>query len=223
MRRSAEGRAPAPAHQTLADVIVDRDQVPGRRRAGDDLADFGGECRRHPLVGIDFEDPVAAAGVDPGMAARPLALPAAFDQAIGKRPGDLARAVAAAVEDDDDLVGKAEPAKTIGELTLPRHATTTRAESSAARSGHAAALATAPHSRRAAASAASTESPSINVSVVRWSKPGPNIVSGGSAERTKAARGPQGAYWRLGLGPNRPKRRRAATPQRCASARCRCR
>ncbi len=85
MRRSAEGRAPTPAHQPIADVIVDRDQMPRGRRGGDDAADFGGEFRRHPLVGIDFEDPVAAAGVDPGMAARPLALPGALDQTLGKR------------------------------------------------------------------------------------------------------------------------------------------
>ncbi len=43
--------------------------------------DLFGKLRRHPLVGIDFEDPIAAAGVDPGVAARPLALPGAFDQA----------------------------------------------------------------------------------------------------------------------------------------------
>ena len=48
---------------------------------------------------------------------------------------------------------------------------------------------------------------------MRWSKPGPNIVSGGSADATKAVRGPQGAYWRLGLGPNRP---RVGVPQAAA-------
>ena len=67
------------------------------------------------------------------------------------------------------------------------------------------ALSTRCHNWHAAASTASTERPSIKVSVVRWSKPGPNIVSGGSVEHTNAVRGPQGAYWLLGLGPNRPK------------------
>ncbi len=81
--------------------------MPRGRRAGDDLPDLGRELRRNPLVGIDFEDPVTAAGVDPGVAARSFPLPSAFDEPLGEPAGDLARPVGAAVEDDDDLVGKA--------------------------------------------------------------------------------------------------------------------
>src|SRR5205807_7667035 len=90
MRRAAERGAPAPAHQAVGDVIVDRDQVPIRRRACRNGADLGGELRPDALVGIDFEDPLAMAGGDPGVAARPFALPFALDDAIGETGGDMA-------------------------------------------------------------------------------------------------------------------------------------
>ena len=54
-RRSAERRAPAPPHQPVADVIVDRDQMPIGGRSGDDPPDFVGQPRRHALVGVDLE------------------------------------------------------------------------------------------------------------------------------------------------------------------------
>src|SRR5262249_59818737 len=159
--------------------------------------EFGG----HPLVGIDFEDPLAAARVDAGMAAGPLPLPGPFDKAVGGPQRDLARAVAAAVKHDDDFIGDVEARKAIGELVFLVMCDDQGRKPWLA---HAAALATERHSRMAAASAASIESPSIRVSVVRWSKPGVNIVSGGSAQRTQAAWRPHGAYCAAGLGPNSP-------------------
>src|SRR6185437_2075894 len=71
--------------------------------------------------------------------------------------------------------------------------------------GHAAAPPWRRHSSRAAASAASTESESISVSVVRWSKPGPMSRSGGIAVRATAVRSPQGAYCATWDGPKRPR------------------
>ena len=190
MSRPAERGAPAPAHQPLADIIVDRDQVPGGRRAGDDRADFGGEFRAYPLVGVDFENPVAAAGGDPGVAARPFPLPSPFDDAVGEPAGDLARPVGAAVEQDDDLVGKAQTGEAVGELRLLVMRDDEGGEAGRAQrylsDSRPRSLATRRHSRRAAASATSTDRLSISVSVVRWSKPGPNIASGGSAVRTTA-------------------------------------
>ena len=141
-----------------------RHEVPRRRRGGDDLPNFFGKPQGHPLVGIDFENPVAAAGVDPGVPARPLALPGALDQAIGKAPRYLPRAVTTAIEHDDDLVGKVDTGKAIGKLTLFVPDDDNGREP---RSVHAAALATRSHNRHEAASAAATESPSISVSVVR--------------------------------------------------------
>src|SRR5689334_12149502 len=103
--------------------------------------------------------------------------------------------IAAGVEHNHDLVGKAETGETLGELALFVLGHNQRREPGLA---HAAALSTDCHSRRAAASAASTDKPSINVPAVRWSKPGPNIASGGSVDRTQAVRLPHGEYCATG-------------------------
>src|SRR4051812_41359888 len=97
MRRAAERCPPAPAHKTVADVIIDPDQVPVGTGSGDDATDFGCQLRADPLIGIDFEDPVAATRRDPGIAPLPLALPCALDDTVGEAAGDLRRAVVAAV------------------------------------------------------------------------------------------------------------------------------
>jgi hypothetical protein len=52
------------------------------------------------------------------MAARPFALPSTFDEMPGEPACDLPRPVAAAVEDNDDLVGKAQTAEALGQLPL---------------------------------------------------------------------------------------------------------
>src|SRR5579863_4881727 len=98
MRRTAEGSAPAPAHQMAADIIVDRDEMPVGAGPRGDLADFRRQFRRHPFVGVDFDNPPAATEVDAGVAARTLALPGALDDPVGVAEGDRARAVGAAVE-----------------------------------------------------------------------------------------------------------------------------
>ena len=81
-----------------------------------------------------------------------------------KRQRDLPRAVTAAVEHDDLLVGKTEAGETIGELAF---FVMGHDQGGKPRLAHAAALSTECHSRRAAASAASTVRPSIRVPVVR--------------------------------------------------------
>src|SRR5438270_1650836 len=202
MGRSAKGSAPPPSDTPFPDIIVHRDQVPSGGRGSHQSSDFGGKLGRYPLVGVDFENPFTGAGVDPGVPPWPLALPGAFDEAIGEAQGDLARAIATAVEHDDDLVGKPEAGQTIGELAFFIIGDD---QSGKPQLIHAAALSTERQSRQAAASAASTDRPSIKVPVVRWSKPGPNIASGDSAEPTQAVRGPHGAYCAAGLGPNSPK------------------
>lgn len=181
MSRAAERGAPAPTHESLANIVVDRDQMPRRVRYLNDPPDLCRKLGRYALVGVDLDYPITETGLDSGMAARPFPLPAAFDKAPREATGDLAGAIAAAVENDDDFIGKAETGETIGEPTL---LVTGDDESRKPRSGHAATLPTERHSSVTAASAASTDKPSISVSVVRWSKPGPNIASGGSVERT---------------------------------------
>src|ERR1700730_14205643 len=118
MGRPAEGGAPAPAHAAVADIIVHRDEVPGGGRVSNHSADFASKLWCHPLVGVDFEDPLTAAGLDPGVPARPLALPRACDEALGEGQRDLPRAVTAAVEHDDGLVGKTAAGEKIGELAF---------------------------------------------------------------------------------------------------------
>src|SRR5829696_7497400 len=104
MGRAPERGAPAVPHEPVADVIVDRDQVPRRGRTRRDRRDLGGELRPDPLVGIDLDDPLAATGGDAGVAARAFALPGALEDAVGEAPRDVERTVLAAVEHDDDLV-----------------------------------------------------------------------------------------------------------------------
>ena len=220
MRRPTERRAPAPAHQPLADEIVDRDQVPGRRRGGDDPPDFLGELWRHPLVGIDLENPLAAAGVDPGMPARPLALPRALDQAIGKAERDVARAVTAAVEHDDDLVGEPEAATGIGRADAPRH-------------GRRRAPRAAPGSRRVArdpghrggARPSRRRRPRAHPSGCRWCggrSPGRTSSLAGRPTQRRRCAGPRAHIGGSGSGRTGPASA-CRRPRRCASARCRCR
>src|SRR5207253_3019981 len=82
--------------------------------SGDGPADLGGEFGRHSLVSVDLDDPVAAAGVDPGVPARPFPLPRALNEPIGRAPRDLTGSVAAAVEHNDDFVGKTERGEAVG-------------------------------------------------------------------------------------------------------------
>src|SRR6266851_2764967 len=91
MRRPTERGAPAPAHQLRADVIINGDQMPGGGGGVGDPPNFAREFRRYPFVRVDLEYPLAAASVDPGVAARPLPLPGTLDQAIGKAESDLPR------------------------------------------------------------------------------------------------------------------------------------
>src|SRR5262249_16743925 len=129
--------------------------------------DLRSELRWNPLVGIDLENPVAAADVDPGMATRPFPLPGTFDEPFGKSASDLAGPVSASVEDDDDLVGKAQTSDAFGQLPLLVVDNDEGGEGGSRRPVHATAFVTERHRRHAAASAASIERPSISVSVVR--------------------------------------------------------
>src|SRR5579859_137421 len=106
--RLAERSAPAMPHQARADPVIDRDVVIGEAGLLRHAAQFLGQFGRHMLVGIDLDDPVAAAGVDAGIAARTFQFPGAFDQAVGELAGDGLAGVGAFVEHDDDLVGEAQ-------------------------------------------------------------------------------------------------------------------
>ena len=147
---------------------------------------------------------------DTGVAPRPFPLPGAFDEPIGEAPRDLARAVAAAVEHDDDLVGKAETGEAVGELALLRRGRPRP------RTGE-----VPPHRSRRGARAPRPTSGGPRLPPYRprdrpsrfrscdGQSPGRTSSPAGSADRTWAARGPHGAYRSAGLGPNRPKRRGA--------------
>src|SRR5262249_44758714 len=110
------------------------------------------------------------------------------DDAAGEFQRDLARAVGAAVEDDDQLVGKAEPRQAVGELGFlvvgddqRRQQDVAHAASARWRKAH------------TAASTRSTHSESISVSVVRWSNPGPISSAGARSVCTIAVQRPHGA------------------------------
>src|SRR3954447_26645497 len=179
MRRTAERCAPAPAHEPAPDVIIDSDQVPISRRASDYGGDLGGKLGDDPFVGIDFENPIAAARRDPGIAPLPFALPGALNYPLGELPGYLGRGIIAEVEHDDDLVGKAEAGQAVGQLMffVARDNESGKDRSPQSTGGHsrlfyrgnahAASLTARRRSRIAAASTASTDRLSISVPVVR--------------------------------------------------------
>jgi hypothetical protein len=73
------------------------------------LPDFGRELVRNSLVGIHFENPVAAALADTAVPRIALVLPLTFDKQLRKATGDDLLSIAAIVEDDDDFVGETQP------------------------------------------------------------------------------------------------------------------
>src|SRR5689334_17652821 len=89
--RPAKGRTPAPAYAPVADVIVDRDQMPVGGRMLRGRADLGRQLGRHALVGIDLDDPLAPTRGDAGIAAWPFTLPGALDNCVGEVARDVMR------------------------------------------------------------------------------------------------------------------------------------
>ena len=80
------------------------------------------------------------------MATRPFPLPGTFDEPLGEPAGDLAGPISAAVEDDDDLVGKAQTGEAFGQLPLLVVDNDEGGEGGSRRPIHAAAFATERHS-----------------------------------------------------------------------------
>ena len=74
--------------------------------------------RRRALVGVELEDPVAAAGGDAGVAPRAFEHPGTLDDAVGMGAGDLGRAVGAAVEHNHQLVAEPHRRQAGGEIVL---------------------------------------------------------------------------------------------------------
>src|SRR5262249_37733948 len=104
LARDAVISAPAVPDQPAADVVVEADEEIAGRRAGQAPAQLLGERRLDALVGVELEDPVAGAGGDAGVAPVAFDGPCPLDDLRAEALGDGARAVAAAVEYDDDLV-----------------------------------------------------------------------------------------------------------------------
>ena len=96
--RTGRRRRPSPTAPAGRRCNCRPGQVPARRRARHDRADFGSQFRAHALVGVDLENPIAAAGGNPGLPARRFSRPSPFDHPAGELAGDFARAVGAAVE-----------------------------------------------------------------------------------------------------------------------------
>ncbi len=128
-------------------------------------ADFIRQRGGDAFIGIDLEHPGAFSGVDTRVPARPFALPGALDDMRSEAACDFLRSVGAAVEHDNQLVDEIERLQAIGELGLLVMRDDNRREQRTI-AAHAALLAR-DHKARAAASAASTDSESISVSVVR--------------------------------------------------------
>ena len=104
--RLAEVRVPAGAadpaahHETAARHPVDI----GWRRAGEQAEDLVAHCGGAPLVGVEAENPVAAAGFDGAIAQIAETVERHLHDARSERGGDLGRVVGAVGVDDDDFV-----------------------------------------------------------------------------------------------------------------------
>src|SRR5215469_2861359 len=118
MSRPPKRRAPSPAHEARTDVVVNRDQIPTGGGGCYDSPGFSRELWRDSLIGVDLKNPVPATGLDPGVTARPFPLPGPRDDTFGETECDLAGAVMATVEHDNDFVRKGQCPKTVGKLTL---------------------------------------------------------------------------------------------------------
>src|SRR6185437_1083889 len=81
--------APAVTDELAADMVGDRDQEISLAGIGNDAADLVGKAGRHPLVGVDLDDPFAAAGSGAGSAALALHGPSALDDARAEHARDL--------------------------------------------------------------------------------------------------------------------------------------
>ena len=71
-----------------------------------DAPGYGREPRGHSLVGVNLENPVPATGLDSGVTARPFPIPGPCDDTFGESERNVAGAIMAAVEHDDDFVRK---------------------------------------------------------------------------------------------------------------------
>src|SRR5271169_6749522 len=116
--RDTPSPAPAVAHEPLTDIVVERNEKIAGCGVGDRGADFSREFGRDALVRVDLQNPIAAAGVDARHAPRPFDLPGTFEDARAVAQSDRLRAVRAAVEDHDDLIGETQAIETFGELVF---------------------------------------------------------------------------------------------------------
>ena len=78
--------------------------------------DFLSQRVADPLVGIDFEDPLPPAGINPGIAALTLDPPVALDDAIREAFGDGFLVVCAFIQQDDDLIGEMQRLQAVAKL-----------------------------------------------------------------------------------------------------------
>ena len=104
--------------QPVPHVVVDRHLVPGMGACRDGGAHRLGQRGVHAFIRIDFQDPVAGAGRDAGVAAFAFEFPGAFDDARPRGAGDPGAAVGAAVEHDHDLVREGHGGEAIGQPFL---------------------------------------------------------------------------------------------------------
>ena len=112
-------------------------------------ANFGGQFRRHTLVRIDFQNPIARARIETSMAARAFYIPTALDQSVGVFRGNGLGTVGAFIQHHHQFVGKIQRRQTGVEIVffVMRHHQ--RAEFKRGGLGHD----TSFHSSRAATSA----------------------------------------------------------------------
>ena len=102
----------------LADMVCHRHQIRIMDAAADRAANFLGERRRHALIRIDLDDPVAATSIEARIAARAFELPSTLDDLGAEAARDLGRAISRTIEHHNDLVGETQPLQAGAELRL---------------------------------------------------------------------------------------------------------
>ena len=111
----AERAAPAVPDQAVAHIVVDGNLAVGPAVVGQGGAELLRQAGADDLVGVDFQDPVAAGGLHPGGPPRPLKREDTADRHRAIGLADRPAVVGATVQHQDDLVGEVQGLKTAGQ------------------------------------------------------------------------------------------------------------
>ena len=108
--------------QPITHVIIHRHLMPGEAARSDHAADFCGERTIHALIGVQFQNPIAGAGGDAGIAPITFQFPSTFQHKGTRCAGDCGAGIRGAVQHHHNLICKRCGGEAIGQprFLIPR-------------------------------------------------------------------------------------------------------